>query len=179
MSRIGKLPIPIPNGVKVAVDDTLIKVTGPRGCLTQRVPPGIGVSLIDDKVVVSIKSKHKKSGALHGLARSLIANMITGVNKGFEKNLELVGIGYRAELKDRYLHLSLGYSHPIRFELPEDITARVEKQTAITLEGADKQLVGETAAIIRNFKKPEPYKGKGIKYTDETVKRKIGKKGIK
>jgi large subunit ribosomal protein L6 len=105
--------------------------------------------------------------------------MVTGVSKGFEKSLELVGIGYRAELKGTALHLSLGYSHPVRFELPKGITAKLEKQTKITIEGIDKQLVGETAAIIRSFKKPEPYKGKGIKYIDETIKRKLGKKGIK
>lgn len=179
MSRIGRLPIPIPDGVKVAIDNSLIKVDGPKGCLTHRIPEVIRASLIENEVVVSVKSIHKKSSALHGLTRSLIANMITGVSKGFEKCLELVGIGYRAELKGKSLHLTLGYSHPISFELPDGITARVESQTKITIEGADKQLVGESAAIIRGFKKPEPYKGKGIKYTNEKIKRKIGKKGIK
>jgi len=179
MSRIGGLPIPIPDGVKVGIDDSLVKAEGSKGCLIHRVPAGISVALIENKVVVSVKSKHKTSSALHGLTRSLIANMITGVSKGFEKSLELVGIGYRAELKDKSLYLNLGYSHPIHFELPDGIIARVENKTKITLEGVDKKLVGETAAIIRRFKKPEPYKGKGIKYTNETIKRKIGKKGIK
>lgn len=179
MSRIGRLSIPIPDGVKVYIDDSLVKVDGSKGCLTHRLPKGIGVELIENKVVVSVKSKYKNSSALHGLTRSLIANMITGVSKGFEKSLELVGIGYRAEIKGKSLRLILGYSNPIRFELPDDITARVENKTKIILEGADKQLVGEAAAIIRSFKKPDPYKGKGIKYINETIKRKVGKKGIK
>ena len=179
MSRIGKMPITIPDGVKVAIDNSLVKVDGPKGSLAQRVPPGIGVSVEKGVVAISNKSSQKKSSALHGLTRSLIFNMVTGVSKGFEKSLELVGIGYRAELKGTSLNLSLGYSHPVRFELPKGITAKLEKQTKITIEGIDKQLVGETAAIIRSFKKPEPYKGKGIKYINETVKRKIGKKGLK
>jgi len=179
MSRIGKMFITIPDGVKVAIDNSMVKVDGPKGCLTQRVPPGISVSVEKDVVSISNKASQKKLSALHGLTRSLVFNMITGVSKGFEKSLELVGIGYRAELKGSSLHLSLGYSHPVRFELPKGITAKLEKQTKITIEGIDKQLVGETAATIRSFKKPEPYKGKGIKYTNETIKRKIGKKGIK
>jgi len=179
MSRIGRMLIKIPDGVKVDVGNSLVKANGPKGHLTQKVPPGIVVSVEKDTVAISNKSNHKNSNALHGLTRSLIDNMITGVSKGFEKSLELVGIGYRAELKGSSLHLSLGYSHPVHFELPKGITAMVEKQTKITLEGIDKQLVGETAAVIRNFKKPEPYKGKGIKYIDEIIKRKLGKKGIK
>ncbi len=179
MSRIGKLPIPVPDGVKVTIDNSSVKVDGPKGVLTQKVPAGIEVSQTEKTLVISIKSEDKKSSGLHGLTRSLIANMIEGVSKGFEKNLELVGIGYRAELKGKQLHLTLGYSHPVLFDLPAGITAKIEKQTKITIEGADKQLVGETAATIRSKKKPEPYKGKGIKYSDEIIKRKIGKKGIK
>ena len=179
MSRIGKLPISIPEGVTVSIDNASIKVAGPKGSLTHTLPQGIEVSLEGDKAVVSIVSQQKKQGALFGLTRSIVSNMVTGVSKGFEKNLELVGIGYRTELKGKCLHFTLGYSHPIRFELPEGITAKVDKQSLITLEGADKKLLGETAATIRGFKKPEPYKGKGIKYTNETIKRKIGKKGIK
>jgi large subunit ribosomal protein L6 len=179
MSRIGKLPIPVPDGVKVTIDNSSVKVDGPKGVLTQKVPAGIEVSQTEKTLVISIKSEDKKSSGLHGLTRSLIANMIVGVSKGFEKNLELVGIGYRAELKGKQLHLTLGYSHPVLFDLPAGITAKIEKQTKITIEGADKQLVGETAATIRSKKKPEPYKGKGIKYSDEIIKRKIGKKGIK
>jgi large subunit ribosomal protein L6 len=179
MSRIGKLPIPVPDGIKVTIDNSSVKVDGPKGVLTQKVPAGIEVSQTEKTLVISIKSEDKKSSGLHGLTRSLIANMIVGVSKGFEKNLELVGIGYRAELKGKQLHLTLGYSHPVLFDLPAGITAKIEKQTKITIEGADKQLVGETAATIRSKKKPEPYKGKGIKYSDEIIKRKIGKKGIK
>ena len=179
MSRVGKLPIPIPDGVKVTIDNSSVKVDGPKGVLTQKVPAGIEVSQTEKTLVISIKSEDKKSSGLHGLTRSLIANMIVGVSKGFEKNLELVGIGYRAELKGKQLHLTLGYSHPVLFDLPAGITAKIEKQTKITIEGADKQLVGEIAATIRSKKKPEPYKGKGIKYSDEIIKRKIGKKGIK
>jgi large subunit ribosomal protein L6 len=179
MSRIGKLPIPVPDGVKVTIDNSSVKVDGPKGALTHKVPAGIEVSQTEKTLVISIKSEDKKSSGLHGLTRSLIANMVVGVSKGFEKNLELVGIGYRAELKGKQLHLTLGYSHPVLFDLPAGITAKIEKQTKITIEGADKQLVGETAATIRSKKKPEPYKGKGIKYSDEIIKRKIGKKGIK
>ena len=179
MSRVGRLPIPVPDGVKVNIVDSHVKLEGPKGSLTYQVPFGVNVSLAESKIVVSVGSSPKKSSALHGLARSLIANMVAGVSKGFEKRLELVGIGYRAELKGKALHLTLGYSHPIRFELPEGITAKVDGQTKITLEGADKQLVGEVAATIRGLKKPEPYKGKGIKYANEIIKRKIGKKGIK
>jgi large subunit ribosomal protein L6 len=179
MSRIGKLPIPVPDGVKVTIDNSSVKVDGPKGALTHKVPAGIEVSQTEKTLVISIKSEDKKSSGLHGLTRSLIANMVVGVSKGFEKSLELVGIGYRAELKDKQLHLTLGYSHPVLFDLPAGITAKIEKQTKITIEGVDKQLVGETAATIRSKKKPEPYKGKGIKYSDEIIKRKIGKKGIK
>ena len=124
---------------------------------------------------VSVEQHYKNASALSGLARSLINGMVTGVSKGFEKSLELVGIGYRAELKGNALHLTLGYSHPIQFELPKGIKATVDKQTKIVLEGIDKQLVGETAAVIRAFRKPEPYKGKGIKYSTETITRKAGK----
>jgi len=179
MSRVGRLPIPIPDGVKVTIADSSVKVAGPKGSLTYQAPFGVNVSLAENKIVVSVGPSPKKSAALHGLTRSVIANMVTGVSKGFEKRLELVGIGYRVELKGKSLYLTLGYSHPIHFELPEGITATVDGQTKIALEGADKQLVGEVAATIRSFKKPEPYKGKGIKYADETIKRKIGKKGIK
>jgi len=179
MSRIGRLPIPVPDGVKVTITNSSVKVDGPKGALVQKVPAGIDVSMKGKTLVVSIKSTHKKSSSLHGITRTLLANMITGVSKGFEKSLELVGIGYRAELKGNSLHFTLGYSHPISFELPKGISAQVEKQTKITLAGADKHLVGETAATIRALKKPEPYKGKGVKYFDEIIKKKIGKKGIK
>ena len=179
MSRIGKMPVPIPDGVKVDISDSLIKVTGPKGSIARNMPSEVDLSVGKGMVSISVEPVYKNASALSGLARSLIDGMVTGVSKGFEKSLELVGIGYRAELQGNALHLTLGYSHPIHFELPEGIKASVDKQTKITIEGIDKQLVGETAAIIRGFKKPEPYKGKGIKYTDESVRRKIGKKGIK
>jgi large subunit ribosomal protein L6 len=179
MSRIGKLPVSIPQEVKVIVDNALVRVEGPKGSLTQTLPPEVSVSIVGNTVVVALKASHKKCSAVHGLTRSLVANMVMGVSKGFEKTLELIGIGYRVELKGRRLQLNVGYSHPILFDLPTGITARVEGQTKITLEGADKQLVGETSAIIRRFKKPEPYKGKGIRYANEMIKTKIGKKGIK
>ena len=179
MSRIGRMPIPIPDGVKIDINDSLVKVTGPKGCIEKRVPSEMDLTVAENKLVVSIPTATKNSSALSGLTRSLIASMVAGVSKGFTKSLELVGIGYRAELQGSVLQLTLGYSHPIRFELPKGITATVDKQTKITFEGIDKQLVGETAAVVRDFRKPEPYKGKGIKYSNEIIRRKIGKKGIK
>jgi large subunit ribosomal protein L6 len=179
MSRIGRMPVPLPDGVKVDINDSLVKVTGPKGSISRQIPSEVAVSVADGNVSVSVEPSIKNASALSGLARSLINGMVTGVSKGFEKSLELVGIGYRAELKGNALHLTLGYSHPIQFDLPKGITATIDKQTKITLGGIDKQLLGETAAVIRSFKKPEPYKGKGIKYADEYIRRKIGKKGIK
>ncbi len=179
MSRIGRLPIPIPSGVKVDITDSTVKVTGPKGSLSLTITPGIGVAVAKDKIVLSIETQSKNASALEGLARSLINNMVTGVSKGFEKALELVGVGYRAEMKGSALQFILGYSHPVVYEVPKGIKATVDKQTRIVLEGIDKQLVGETAAIIRGFKPPDPYKAKGIKYADEVIKKKIGKKGIK
>ncbi len=180
MSRIGKMPVPVPDGVKVDITNQQVKVTGPKGSISRQMPADVNVAIKEGNVVVTAASQEQRNAsALTGLARSLIAGMVTGVSRGFEKSLELVGIGYRAELKGDNLQLTLGYSHPILFKLPAGIKANVDKQTKITIEGIDKQLVGETAAVIRNFKRPEPYKGKGIKYTDEIVRRKIGKKGIK
>jgi large subunit ribosomal protein L6 len=179
MSRIGRLPIPIPSGVKVEITDAIVKVTGPKGSLSQTIAAGIGVSVAKDKIIFSIETQSKNASALEGLSRSLINNMVTGVSKGFEEALELVGVGYRAEMKGSSLQLILGYSHPVVYEVPKGIKATVDKQTRILLEGIDKQLVGETAATIRGFKPPDPYKAKGIKYADEVIKKKIGKKGIK
>lgn len=179
MSRIGRMPIPIPDGVKIDIAEALVKVTGPKGTLTKRVPSEMNLAVVKDKLVVSAPSPVKNASAVSGLTRSLLASMVAGVTKGFSKSLELVGVGYRAELQGNVLHLMLGYSHPVRFELPAGVTATIDKQTKITLEGIDKQLVGETAAVVRSFRKPEPYKGKGIKYTEEIIRRKIGKKGIK
>ncbi|MBI1963816.1 MAG: 50S ribosomal protein L6 [Candidatus Rokubacteria bacterium] len=176
MSRIGRKPVSIPQGVKVQVEGNTVRAEGPKGKLAQSVPAGLSAKLEGDRVVISRASDERKVRALHGLARALVANMVTGVKDGFEKKLEIVGIGYRAQLQGRALQLALGYSHPVIFPLPEGITAEIDKQTAITLRGADKALLGETAAKLRALRKPDPYKGKGIKYADEFIRRKVGKK---
>jgi large subunit ribosomal protein L6 len=176
MSRIGKKPIVIPSGVKVHIEGALIRAEGPKGKLSQPVPAGLKAVMDDGKVTIARQGDDRKIRALHGLARALIANMVNGVKDGFEKKLEIVGIGYRAQSQGRNLQLALGYSHPVIFPLPEGITAEIDKQTAITLRGADKALLGETAAQLRALRKPDPYKGKGIKYADEVIRRKVGKK---
>ena len=176
MSRIGRKPVSIPQGVKVQVEGNTVRAEGPKGRLAKPVPAGLSAKLEGDQVVISRASDERKVRALHGLARALVANMVTGVKDGFEKKLEIVGIGYRAQLQGRVLQLALGYSHPVIFPLPEGITAEIDKQTAITLRGADKALLGETAARLRALRKPDPYKGKGIKYADEFIRRKVGKK---
>jgi len=178
MSRIGKKPIPIPKEVKIDLKGDLLIVTGPKGQLKRNVHPGVSVHTENAQVVVSVSDGVKGSGALHGLHRALIANMVTGVSRGFERALEIVGVGYRAELSGRNVTFHLGYSHPVVFELPKGIEGKIEK-TRITLSGVDKELLGRTAAEIRGFRKPEPYKGKGIKYAEETIRRKAGKTGAK
>ena len=175
MSRVGKLPIPIPPGVKVHVADGLVRVEGPKGKLEQRVPPAIGIEVQDGSVRVSRRDEARQTRALHGLTQRLIANMVHGVSSGYTRTLEIVGVGYRAEARGQALQLSLGYSHPILFQLPPGVQARVERQTVITLESVDRQLLGETAATIRRLRPPEPYKGKGIKYAEEVLRRKAGK----
>ena len=177
MSRIGKLPIAIPDGVQVSVDDRTVRVKGPKGELSHRVPTQISAALEDGHLVVARRNESRQSRALHGLSRSLIANMVEGVVSGFDKTLDIIGVGYRAELKGRHLTLSLGYSHPVIFQAPPDVDLEVTGGTRITVRGIDKQLVGQVAAVIRSFKKPEPYKGKGIRYEDEQVRRKAGKTG--
>ena len=176
MSRIGKMPVPIPSGVKVQVEGSLVRAEGPKGKLTQPIPAGLLAAVDGGKVTIARQGDDRRIRALHGLARALVANMVNGVKNGFEKKLEIVGIGYRAQAQGRNLQLALGYSHPVIFPLPEGITAEIEKQTAITLRGADKALLGETAARLRALRKPDPYKGKGIKYADEVIRRKVGKK---
>jgi large subunit ribosomal protein L6 len=176
MSRIGKQPIPIPGGVKVSIDGRTIHAEGPKGKLSQPVPPGLAAVVDNNVLTITRDSDHRTARAMHGLTRALIANMITGVKDGFERKLDIVGIGYRAQLQGRNLQLALGYSHPVIFPLPETITAEVERQVAITLRGPDKALLGETAAKLRALRKPDPYKGKGIKYADEVIRRKVGKK---
>jgi len=176
VSRIGRLPVPIPEKVTVAVQDGTVHVDGPKGRLSLPVPPAITVEVADRKIVCRRPSDEKRHRALHGLTRALLANMVTGVKDGFERKLEIVGIGYRCQLQGKALQLALGYSHPIIFPLPEGIQAEVERQVSITLRGADKALVGQTAAKLRALRKPDPYKGKGIKYADEYIRRKVGKK---
>jgi large subunit ribosomal protein L6 len=176
VSRIGRKPIDIPQGVTVRVDGSLVMADGPKGKLSQPIPPGLSAALADKRLLISRASDARTLRALHGLIRSLVANMVNGVKDGFEKKLEIVGIGYRAQLQGRAIQLALGFSHPIIFALPEGITAEVERQTAITLRGADKALLGQTAAKLRALRKPDPYKGKGIRYSGEVVRKKVGKK---
>lgn len=176
MSRIGNKPIPIPAGVKVAVAESRISAEGPKGKLNQPVPPGLRARVDDGRLVIARDGDDRRLRALHGLTRSLVANMVAGVKDGFERKLEIVGIGYRAALQGRNIQLALGYSHPVIFALPEGISAEIDKQTLITLRGADKALLGETAAKLRALRKPDPYKGKGVRYANEVIRRKVGKK---
>ena len=177
MSRIGKLPIAIPDGVQVSIDGRTVKVKGPKGELSHRIPTQISAALEDGHLVVARQNESRQSRALHGLNRSLIANMVEGVVNGYDRTLEIIGVGYRAELKGSNLTLTLGYSHPVIFQAPPDVDLEVTDGNRITVRGIDKQLVGQVAAVIRSFKKPEPYKGKGIRYDDEQVRRKAGKTG--
>jgi large subunit ribosomal protein L6 len=179
MSRIGKLPITIPDKVHVEVHDHTVTVKGPRGTLAMAAHPAIDVQVKDRQVLCGRPSDEKSHKALHGLTRSLIANMVEGVTKGFERKLELVGVGYRASLLGQNLNISLGYSHPIMFPVPTGIKIEVKDQTQLTVSGMDKQLVGAVAAKLRSFRPPEPYKGKGVKYLEERIRRKAGKTGAK
>ncbi len=179
MSRVGKKPIPIPANAKVKLEGDLLTVSGPKGELKRRLHPKVQVLLEGGKTLtVAVGESSREARSLHGLYRVLIANMVTGVTQGFQRVFEIVGVGYRAELKGRTAVLNLGYSHPVNFELPEGIDAQIDR-TKITLSGIDRELLGQTAAIIRGFREPEPYKGKGIKYANETIRRKAGKAGAK
>ena len=175
MSRIGKQPVAIPDGVKVEVQDGTVNVTGPGGTLSQRVNADMRVMVEGAEVRVERPSDEREHRALHGLTRSLIANMVEGVTKGFEKRLEIHGVGYRAALKGRDLELQVGFSHPVAFPAPDGIEFEVPQPNRLVVKGIDKQLVGETAARIRRVRKPEPYKGKGIRYEGEYVRKKAGK----
>jgi large subunit ribosomal protein L6 len=179
MSRIGKQPIEIPGGVKVSLDDQKLTVTGPKGTLSRAILDNVSIAITDKALTVSRVDESIKARAMHGLTRTLISNMVTGVTKGFERALEINGVGYRAEMKGDTLNLSLGYSHPINFQLPVGITVEVDKMTKLLVKGIDRELVGQTAAKIREFRSPEPYKGKGVKYADEKILRKAGKTGKK
>ena len=175
MSRIGKKPIPIPKGVTVKVELDVVEVQGPKGKLRQMVPPGVVFAMEEGTLVAKLQSEELRR--FHGLARSLVANAVTGVAEGFKKELDIVGIGYRAELKGTQVHFALGYSHPIVFDIPNGVDIAIEKQTHITVTGVDCQRVGQVAADIRQMRRPDPYKQKGVRYTGEVLKKKVGKTG--
>jgi large subunit ribosomal protein L6 len=175
VSRIGKLPVTIPSGVKVAVADGAVRLEGPKGKLQAALPRGVSVKIDGNVVRVERDAEERKVRALHGLTRKLIANMAQGVSQGFTRVLDINGVGYRAEVKGQEIHFTLGYSHPVVFPLPAGVGASVERQVIITLSSADRQLLGEVAAKLRSLRPPEPYKGKGIKYRGEVIRRKAGK----
>jgi large subunit ribosomal protein L6 len=177
MSRIGRLPIPIPSGVDVAIDGQAVSVKGPKGALNLTIAEPISVVQEDGIIRVTRPNDEGKVRALHGLSRTLIDNMVTGVTQGYSKTLEIVGVGYRVQAKGKDLEFSLGFSHPVVITPPEGITFRVETPTRFVVEGIDKQLVGETAARIRKLRKPDPYKAKGVRYQGEVIRRKVGKAG--
>jgi large subunit ribosomal protein L6 len=179
MSRIGKKPIPIPSGVKIQVSDGAVEVQGPKGKLRQALPPGIAFQQEDANLVARTVRDDKELGKFHGLARSLVANAVVGVTQGFKRELDIVGVGYRAELKGKQVQFALGYSHPVVFEIPTGIDVAIDKQTHITVTGIDRQLVGQVAADMRRLRKPDPYKQKGVRYTGEVLKKKAGKTGAK
>lgn len=179
MSRIGKKPIVVPAGVEVKLNGSVLSVKGPKGELFQEIHPKVSIEQKDNEINIAVKdTENKLQKSLWGLFRKLVANMVTGVTEGFSKQLEVNGVGFRAEIKGNNLHLQLGFSHPIDYKIPEGIEIKVEKNL-ITVSGKDRQVVGQTAAEIRGLKKPEPYKGKGIKYVEETIIRKVGKAAAK
>jgi large subunit ribosomal protein L6 len=175
MSRVGRMPVALEKGVKAALKDDMLTVEGPRGRLQTRVAPGYTLEIGADRIEVKRPGDSQEQRAIHGLMRKLVANMAEGVSKGFSRVLEINGIGYRAEVRGSNINLTLGYSHPIVYQLPPGVSARVDRQVIITLESADRQLLGSVAAEIRALRPPEPYKGKGIKYAAETIRRKAGK----
>jgi large subunit ribosomal protein L6 len=179
MSRVGKKIINLPEKTTVDYKDRVLVVKGEKGSLTRTIHPAVELDIKDNTINVTIDQEDRKTRALQGLTRSLVANMVDGVSKGFERTLEIHGIGYRAEMKGKSIVLNLGFSHPIDFDLPEGVTATVDKNNVIKLFGIDKEKVGQTAASIRKLRKPEPYKGKGVKYAEEYIQRKAGKTGTK
>ena len=177
MSRIGKQPIPIPSGVTVQISADAVDVKGPKGTLRQPLPPGVTVEMEDGQLQAKPERDERALRKFHGLARSLVANAVTGVSEGFSKQLDIVGIGYRAEVSGQRMTLALGYSHPVIFPIPDGIGVTVDSQTHLVVSGIDRQLVGQVAANIRSLRKPDPYKQKGIRYTGEVLKKKVGKTG--
>jgi len=175
MSRIGKLPIPVPGGVTVQVASGKIQVKGPKGTLEQAVPQHVQLGIEPGRVVVTREGEHRQARANHGLARALVRNMVVGVSQGFEKKLEVVGVGYRAEIRGKQLVLNLGYSHPIEYSIPNGVSVTVDKAGAIFVSGIDRQQVGQAAADIRLFRRPDAYKGKGVRYSGEYIRLKAGK----
>jgi large subunit ribosomal protein L6 len=179
MSRIGNQPIPVPKGVKLDINGSHVKVVGPKGTLERNIRPEVALQEEGGNLIVVRKDNSKRTDAFSGLTRTLVNNMIVGVEKGFQKKLSIEGVGYRAEVKGSVLNLSVGYSNPVEFDLPKGVTAEVDKANNVTLDCIDKELLGETAAKIRAVRPPEPYKGKGIRYTDEYIARKAGKSASK
>lgn len=175
MSRIGKKPIVIPSGVKISQADRVVKVDGPLGSLSREIPPGIEIAVESGTVTVQKRHESRQTRSLHGLMRTLIANMVAGVSTGFQKTLEISGVGYRAEVAGDDLKLFLGFSKPLEYKVPKGISVKIDKQVSMIFSGIDKEFVGRVAAEIRALKKPEPYKGKGIRYQGERIRRKVGK----
>jgi large subunit ribosomal protein L6 len=176
MSRIGRAPIPVPSGVEVTIEPELVRVNGPKGALSERIPRDINVAQEDDRLLVTRPTDRNEHRSLHGLVRTLVANMVIGVTDGYEKRLEIQGVGYRAQMRGRDLELAIGYSHTVSVVAPEGIEFEVPQPTRVVVRGISKQQVGETAAYIRKQRPPEPYKGKGIRYEGEVVARKVGKR---
>jgi len=175
MSRIGRLPISIPDNVKLHVTDDSVRVEGPKATLSRRLEPEVTIAVEGKTATVQRRDDSRRARSVHGLTRKLVANMVQGAGAGFTKVLEITGVGYRAEARGQLLFLTLGYSHPIAYQLPPGITAKVDRQVVVTLEGGDRELLGQTAAAIRRLRPPEPYKGKGVRYSTETIRRKAGK----
>jgi large subunit ribosomal protein L6 len=175
MSRIGRKPIEIPEGVKITLDGSEIVAEGPKGTLSREIPTEVGVTVDNSTIVVNRLSENKRGRSFHGLVRTLIANMVTGVSQGFNKALEISGVGYRAEIQDDILRLFVGFSKPFEYKIPEGVSLKVDRQVNMVVSGIDKEFVGRVAAEIRSVRKPEPYKGKGIRYAGEKIRRKVGK----
>lgn len=177
MSRIGRKPIPVPKGVTVTVKPTVLEFKGPKGAMTQGVPPGIVFELNGAELIAKNADDDAAASKFHGLARSLMANAVHGVTEGFKRELDIVGVGYRAEVKGKQVVFALGYSHPVVFDIPAGIEVAIDKMTHVTVTGVDRQLVGQVAANMRGLRKPDPYKQKGVRYTGEVLKKKVGKTG--